>query len=133
MITLLLKGSKPAAKGGLELLSLTGKLCRAPMQITIDYLMRIWGVDIPNYEEDVKTIIQNFHKNLDELKMNPLNNDESKKLLKEVDNGFRFYEVMYKSKRSLIPNLLSRKADENFVLIRKIKAIYKNELAKKSK
>ncbi len=36
MIPLLLQGSKPAAKGGLALLSLTGKLCRAPMKITID-------------------------------------------------------------------------------------------------
>ncbi len=133
MIPLLLDGSKPAAKGGLELLSLTGKLCRGPMEITIDYLMRIWGVDIPNYESDVSNIIKNFHKNLEELKLNPLNNDETSKLLKEVEKGFMFYEVMYKSKSNFIPNLLSRKADENFVLIRKIKAIYKKELGKKTK
>jgi hypothetical protein len=133
MIPLLLKGSKPAAKGGLELLSLTGKLCRAPMKITIDYLMRIWGVDIPNYEKDVENIIKDFHKNLEELKLNPLNNSETSKLLEKVEKGFMFYEVMYKSKSNFIPNLLSRKADENFVLIREIKSIYKKELAKRAK
>ena len=60
MIPLLLQGSKPAAQGGLELLSLTGKLCRGPMKITIDYLLRLWGAPMPDYEADVRNIIDNF-------------------------------------------------------------------------
>jgi hypothetical protein len=129
MISLLLKGSKPASKGGLELLSLTGKLCRAPMKITIDYLMRIWGVDVPNYEADVKKIIKEFHENLEQLKKNPLNDKDSFELLSRVERGFKFYEIMFNSKSSFIPSLLSRKADENFQMIRKIKAIYKSRLS----
>jgi len=131
MIPLLLIGSKPAANGGLELLSLTGKLCRGPMKITIDYLLRIWGVNLPDYEADVENIITNFHTHLKELEANPLNNKKTLKLLNEAKRGFIFYEMMYKSKSSFIPSLLSRKADDNFNIIRQIKAEYKKELAQK--
>ena len=128
MIPLLLKGSKPAAKGGLELLSLTGKLCRGPMKITIDYLLRLWGAEMPDYEADVQNIIDNFHKNLKELEANPLNNSKTRKLLEQARKGFMFYEMMYNSKTRFIPNLLSRKADDNFRIIRQIKAEYKKRL-----
>ena len=128
MIPLLLKGSKPAAKGGLELLSLTGKLCRGPMKITIDYLLKLWGAQVPDYEADVQVIIDNFHANLKELETNPLNNDRTRKLLEQARKGFMFYEMMYNSKTRYIPNLLSRKADDNFRIIRAIKAEYKKQL-----
>lgn len=128
MIPLLLQGSKPAAKGGLELLSLTGKLCRGPMKITIDYLLRLWGAPMPDYEADVQNIIDNFHANLKKLEANPLNNARTRKLLEQARKGFMFYEMMYNSKTRFIPNLLSRKADDNFKIIRGIKAEYKKQL-----
>jgi len=128
MIPLLLRGSKPAADGGLELLSLTGKLCRGPMKISIDYLLKLWGAEIPDYEADVRTIIDNFHENLKELERNKLNNDRTRKLLEQARKGFIFFEMMYNSKTRYIPNLLSRKADDNFKIIRMIKAEYKKQL-----
>ncbi len=128
MIPLLLQGSKPAAKGGLELLSLTGKLCRAPMKITIDYLMRVWGIMVPNYANDIQKIITGFHAHLKELEANPLNNDKTFALLKKAKMGFVHYEMMYKSKKIFIPNLLSRKADDNFKIIRAIKKEYKKQI-----
>jgi len=128
MIPLLLQGSKPAANGGLELLSLTGKLCRGPMKISIDYLLRLWGAHVPDYEADVQNIIDNFHENLRELEANKLNNARTRKLLERARKGFIFYEMMYNSKTRFIPNLLSRKADDNFKIIRAIKAEYKKQL-----
>ncbi|WP_457606392.1 hypothetical protein [Nitratifractor sp.] len=128
MIPLLLQGSKPAASGGLELLSLTGKLCRGPMKITIDYLLKLWGAPMPDYEADVQSIIDDFHHNLKLLEANPLNNDRTRQLLERARKGFLFYEMMYNSKTRYIPNLLSRKADDNFKIIRAIKAEYKKQL-----
>jgi len=128
MIPLLLQGSKPAADGGLELLSLTGKLCRGPMKITIDYLLKLWGAPVPDYEADVRQIIDNFHENLRELEANRLNNAHTRKLLERARKGFVFYEMMYNAKTRFIPNLLSRKADDNFRIIRAIKADYKKRL-----
>ena len=127
MINKLLEGTQPLATPDLELISLTGKLCRKPVEITIDYLMKIWGVQLPNYNEDVENIITNFHRNLKELSANKLNNDESRKLLKEAERGFKFFEFMYNSKSKFIPSLLSKKADDNFIIIRKIKTIFKEQ------
>ena len=131
MIPLLLQGSKPAANGGLELLSLTGKLCRGPMKITIDYLLKIWGVHMPDYEADISNIIENFHIHLKELEKNKLNTPKTLALLEQARRGFKFFEVMYNSKTAFIPNLLSRKADDNFKIIRQIKAEYKKQLENK--
>ncbi len=131
MIKELLKGTKPLATPELELISLTGKLCRKPMEITIDYLLKIWGVALPNYHKDVENIIKNFHKDLEELAKNPLNNEESRKLLKKSERGFKYFEMMYKSKSIFIPSLLSKKADENFKIIRDIKKIYKQNASSK--
>jgi len=130
MIQKLLAGTKPLATPDLELISLTGKLCRKPVEITNDYLMRIWGVHIPGYEEEIAQIIKNFHKNLDTLRENPLNNEESLALLDKARKQFMFFEIMYNSKTRFIPNLLSKKADDNFKIIRQIKKIYKKEAQK---
>ena len=127
MIKKLLEGTKPLATPDLALISLTGKLCRKPVMLTIDYLLKIWGVDLPNYHEDIEKIIKNFHQNLKTLSKNRLNNKESLALLKKAERQFKFFEFMYKSKSHFIPNLLSKKADDNFLIIRQIKKIYKKE------
>ncbi len=130
MIHRLLQGTLPLATPDLELISLTGKLCRKPIEITNDYLMRVWDAPVPGYDEDVKQTIENFHKNLATLKANRLNNEKSLALLNRVEKQFLFFEIMYKSKTRFIPNLLSKKADDNFKLIRQVKQIYKQESEK---
>jgi len=128
MIPLLLEGTKPSAKSGLELLSITGKLCRDPMRISIDYLLKIWGVNIPDYEEDVREIIDDFHTNLKKLKSNPLNNDKTLRLLDDIQKGFMVFEMMSNSNSCFVPNIISHNADENFKFIRRLKAEYKKNL-----
>ena len=130
MIKRLLDGTKPLATPDLALISLTGKLCRKPIEITIDYLMKIWGVHLPNYAQDVKNIMTHYHQNLKTLSANKLNNDDSLKLLQKAKKQFLFFEFMYNSKSRFIPSLLSKKADDNFLIIRKIKKIYKQEAQK---
>ncbi len=127
MIKRHLDGTKPLATPDLALISLTGKLCRKPVMLTIDYLLKIWGVNLLNYNEDIAQIIKNFHKNIKNLSKNRLNNEESLALLKKAERQFKFFEFMYKSKSHFIPNLLSKKADDNFLIIRQIKKIYKKE------
>lgn len=127
MINHLLEGTKPLATPELELISLTGKLCRKPMEITIDYLMKIWEVDVPDYEANIQKTINNYHANLKTLSNNKMNNQESLALLQKAKKEFKFFEFMYKSKTKFIPSLLSKKADDNFRIIRSIKQIYKKQ------
>jgi len=127
MIKKLLIGSKPLADEGLELLSLTGKLCRAPLEISIDYLMKIWGINMPDYDDDIQSIISGFKKHLVELSKNKLNNAESNRLLKKSNDGFKYFEYMYNAKLS-VPSLLYKKANDNFDIIRAIKREYKKQV-----
>jgi hypothetical protein len=102
------------------------------MEITNDYLLKIWGTPPKGYHKHIASIIKNFHKNIETLKANPLNNAESLKLLEKSRKHFMFFEIMYKAKTRFIPNLLSKKADENFQIIRDIKRIYKKEAEKRA-
>lgn len=131
MIDKLLAGTQPLATPELELISLTGKLCRKPLELTVDYLMRVWDVQIPGYKKEVKHTIDDFHKNLQILSDNELNNDESRKLLQKSKRGFRFFEFMYSSESKFIPSLLSKKADDNFLIIREVKTVFKKQAAQK--
>lgn len=127
MINKLLEGTLPLATPDLELISLTGKLCRKPLEVTIDYLMRVWGMEIPNYNEDIQKTINDFHANLEILGSNKLNNEKSQGLLQRSKRGFVFFEFMYKSKSKFIPSLLSKKADDNFLIIREVKQVFKTQ------
>ncbi len=129
MINKLLAGTQPLATPDLELISLTGKLCRKPLEVTIDYLMRVWDIEIPNYKTEIKNTIDNYHKNLKILSANKLNNDESQALLKKAKKAFTFFEFMYNSKSRFIPSLLSKKADDNFLIIREVKQVFKKQAA----
>ena len=127
MIDKLLAGTQPIATPELELISLTGKLCRKPMEVTIDYLIRMWGIEVEDYEKNIESTIAKYHANLKTLSLNKLNNEESLALLEKAKNEFKFFEFMYKSKTKFIPSLLSKKADDNFLIIRDIKHIYKKQ------
>ncbi len=129
MINKLLAGTQPLATPDLELISLTGKLCRKPLEVTIDYLMRVWEIEIPNYKTEIKNTIDNYHTNLKILSANKLNNDESQALLKKAKKAFTFFEFMYNSKSRFIPSLLSKKADDNFLIIREVKQVFKKQAA----
>jgi len=129
MINKLLAGTQPLATPDLELISLTGKLCRKPLEVTIDYLMRVWDIEIPNYKTEIKNTIDNYHENLKTLSANKLNNDESQALLKKAKKAFTFFEFMYNSKSRFIPSLLSKKADDNFLIIREVKQVFKKQAA----
>ncbi len=130
MINKLLAGTKPLATPELELISLTGKLCRKPLEITIDYLLKIWGVEVENYDEEINKIIVNYGKNLEILSINKLNNAESQELLEQAKKQFMYFEFAHQSGKVSIPSLLSKKADNNFKIIREIKKIFKKQATK---
>jgi len=130
MIKKLLIGTNPMANEGMALLSLTGKLCRGPMEITIDYLLKIWGVDMPDYDADMTNIIDAFTMHHKELSKNKMNNDITIDLLNKSEKGFLYFKYMYSSHTTTIPSLLYKKANDNFAIIRAIKVEYKNQITK---
>lgn len=102
----------------------TGHICREPLFMSNLYLMKLWGVKIPDYEKRMKKHISNFHNNLKFLKEYPNNTSKINELINEAESSFIFFEMMYKQKNGSIPTLISKKADDIFVNIRTIKQLY---------
>jgi hypothetical protein len=102
----------------------TGGLCCEPLYMANLYLMELWGVDIPNYEERMKGHIAKFRKNLDFLRNYPNNTEEIKQLIERAGKDFIFFEMMYKQNHTAIPTLISKKADDIFDEIQRIKQLY---------
>jgi len=124
MIHLLAVPKKLKTKKSFQAVGKTGGLCRDPLYMANLYLMRLWGVDLPDYEERMKRYIAHFRKNLAFLEQYPQNTPEIQKLLKEAGRNFIFFEIMYRSKHTAIPTLISQKADDIFQNIQRIKQIY---------
>lgn len=124
MIELLSAPKVLKAKKSFKAVSKTGHMCRIPLFMANLYLMKIWGVKIKDYEARMKEYIDEFRKDIAFLEAYPDNTDEIKKHLKEASNSFIFFEMMYRSKRSAVPTLISKKADDIFYNIRTIKSLY---------
>ncbi len=102
----------------------TGGLCREPLYMANLYLMKLWGVEIPDYEKRMQAHIAKFRKNLDFLRQYPKNTKEISKLIDQAASDFIFFEMMYRQKRTAIPTLISKKADDIFAHIQEIKQRY---------
>ncbi len=124
MIHLLSAPKVLKTKKGFAAVSKTGGLCREPLYMANLYLMELWGVKIPDYENRMRNHIAIFRKNLEFLKNYPKNSDEIKKLLERVRKDFIFFEIMYHQHNTAIPTLISKKADDIFRDIREVKRRY---------
>ncbi len=102
----------------------TGHLCREPLFMSNLYLMKLWGVKLPDYEKRMQEHIANYRKNLKFLEEYPDNTEEIKKHIKMAARDFIFFEMMYKQGRTAIPTLISKKADDIFHHIQRIKQLY---------
>ncbi len=102
----------------------TGHLCREPLFMSNLYLMKLWGVNLPDYEERMQRHIANYRKDLKFLKEYPKNTPEIETLIRKAQRNFIFFEMMYKQNRTAIPTLISKKADDIFTNIQTIKKLY---------
>ncbi len=123
MIALLGK-AKVLAQKSFRAVGLTGGMCRDPLFVTNIYLMKLYGVDVPDYKNKMKKRLDHFSKNMQELAAYPSNTDAIKQHLKAAQKNFTFFLYMYDSDNTYVPTLIARKADKIFVSIRTIKQLY---------
>ncbi len=117
-------------KKSFKAISKTGHMCRIPLFMSNLYLMRLWGIDLPHYENQMKQYISSFRKDIKFLESYPQNSKEIMKNIKEASRNFIFFEMMYRTKKTAIPVLISKKADDIFYNIRTIKHLYGEKLLK---
>ena len=111
-------------KKGFKAIGKTGGMCRIPLYMANLYLMKLWGVKLPDYEDGMKSYIKKFRDTMKFLESYPKDTPEIKKELKEASRSFIFFEMMYRSKSIAIPTLISKKADDIFMNIQKVKRDY---------
>ena len=115
---------KVLSKKSFRAVGLAGGLCRDPLYMANTYLMKVWGVDNPNYIKEMKKRIAHFDKNTKEMHEYEGNTDEINKNIDDAKKAFQFFTFMYDSDTISIPTLLCKKADMIFVNIRTIKRLY---------
>jgi hypothetical protein len=115
---------KVLSKKSFKAVGLAGGLCRDPLYMVNTYLMKVWGVDNPNYIKEMKKRIAHFDKNTSEMKSYDGNTKAILKNIADAQKAFQFFTFMYDSDTVAIPTLLSKKADNIFVNIRTIKRLY---------
>ena len=120
----LLGRAKVLAKKSFKAVGLTGGMCRDPLYVTNIYLMKLLGIDVPDYKNAMKKRLDHFSKNMEELSTYEGNTDAIKKHLADAQKSFMFFTYMYDSDNTSVPTLIARKADHIFTSIRSIKKLY---------
>ncbi len=115
---------KVLSKKSFKAVGLAGGLCRDPLYMANTYLMKVWGVDNPNYMKEMKKRIAHFNKNITQMSEYEGNTDAINKNIKDAQKAFQFFTFMYASDTMSIPTLLCKKADMIFVNIGTIKKLY---------
>ena len=119
----LLGKSKVLAKKSFKAVGMTGGLCRDPLYISNLYLLKLWGVNMSDYDARMQKAIAHFTKNIKKLKAYKGSTDEINRHITNAEDAFGFFTFMYEHKVT-IPTLISKKADSIFLEIRTIKSLY---------
>ncbi len=122
--------AKVLAKSSFKAVGMTGGLCRDPLYMSNVYLMKLWGVELPEYQKDMEKFIAHFESNIAKLKSYEGNNQETLEYIKKSEDAFLFFSMMYGSDKTAIPTLISKKADDIFLYISTLKELYGKMLKK---
>jgi len=120
----LLGKAKVLAKKSFKAVGMTGGLCRDPLYMANVYLMKVWGIEMPDYKKKMDKYISHYNSNLAKLKAYEGNNDETNRYIKDSEKAFMFFTFAYSSETVAVPTLISKKADKIFSNISTLKKLY---------
>lgn len=76
------------------------------------YMLKVWGVDDPQFKKKMDEAMKLFRESLDRLKQSEMNTPEITSLLEKAEKSFKFFEIMNRSKSKFIPALIYKKSNE---------------------
>jgi len=88
------------------------------------YMMKTWGVNDPKFDFKMRESITFFNNTLYKMLDSPLTTSKNEIIVKKVMRGFRFFEIMNRSKTKFIPTLIYSKTGKIHSDIKKITALY---------
>jgi len=122
--------AKASGKASGEIVNIAGRQRMLSQRMAGLYMLKVWGVEDPQFKAKLDDTLKLFKSSLEKIEASPLNNDESKALLKKVKRSFVFFEMMNRSKSKFVPTLIYKKSNDILNNMNTVTQIYVKSEAK---
>ncbi len=107
--------AKESGKTSGEIINMSGRQRMLSQRMASLYMLKVWGVDDPQFKTKLDDAMKLFKTSLAELEKSSLNTEEINTLLAKVERSFMFFEMMSKSKTKFVPTLIYKKSNDILV------------------